>query len=475
MRLRAVRTAVELVAIVLSYCLAWALCRRFAVASETAVTSAVLALVLSRRPASASRGHVLESAATIASIALLTAGVGLLFVSIPWIGALVFVAGVSLSVWLRNFGSVGRRIGALVALPLVAMLIVPRPRFAAPSGPLADVALTICAGLIPLLCVSVVRWIAARFGLPSSEPERRRADDPARVKRPGLTPATRMAFQMAAALAAAFVAGFVLFPTHWGWVVLTAFIVCGGALGRGDAFYKGVLRLLGAACGTVAAAATSLVHPLTGPAEAVAVFGVLYAGLLLRSVNYAYWAAAITLVLAMLAGSDGANELTLLGVRLAAILVGAVCAVAATWFVYPIQTRDVVRRRLADALVAFDEFVAHAHLGGEEKADRLASFEHHLRELERVAPPLRWHRRLGGGKDDNHPAAWLDAAAALGGHARAIDAANGLPDARRGPVRRAIGLTRKAIGNHGKADAAPDVPPVAVALDDLHHRLAGGG
>jgi hypothetical protein len=162
-----------------------------------------------------------------------------------------------------------------------------------------------------------------------------------------------------------------------------------------------------------------------------------------------------------------------LAVRLEAILVGAVCAVAATWFVYPIETKAIVRRRLADALVAFDELVAHAHLGGEERSERLASFEHHLLELERVAPPLRWHRRLGGDKDDNHPAKWLDAAAALGDRARAIDAANGLPEARRGAVRRAIGLSRKAIGNHGKPDASPDVPPVGVALDELHRRLGG--
>jgi uncharacterized membrane protein YccC len=39
-----------------------------------------------------------------------------------------------------------------------------------------------------------------------------------------------MALQMAVALSAAFAAGFLVFPDHWGWCVLTAFIVCSGAL-----------------------------------------------------------------------------------------------------------------------------------------------------------------------------------------------------------------------------------------------------
>ena len=48
-------------------------------------------------------------------------------------------------------------------------------------------------------------------------------------------------------------------------------------------------------------------------------------------------------------------------------------------------------------------------------------FERHMAELEAVAPPARWHRRLFVRKRcDAHPAAWIDLAQSVHRGARAI-------------------------------------------------------
>ena len=43
-----------------------------------------------------------------------------------------------------------------------------------------------------------------------------------------------------------------MFGSHWIWVVLTAYIVCSGNRGRGDVVHKSAIRVIGAACGTLA-------------------------------------------------------------------------------------------------------------------------------------------------------------------------------------------------------------------------------
>jgi uncharacterized membrane protein YccC len=218
-----------------------------------------------------------------------------------------------------------------------------------------------------------------------------------------------MAAQMAAALTAAFVIGILTFPQHWSWVVLTAFIVCSGAIGRGDAAYKGVLRLSGALAGAAVAAAMQYLFLPQGPAAALLIFAALFIGLWLRESNYAWWAGSMTLVVALLApAGTGAG---FLAERLLAIFLGAVCGVAACWFVLPIRTRSMVRRRLADALLALEEL---AGTDGAEREQKLRSFQHRATECERIAPPLRWHRRFAG-SDEDHPAAWLEVMRACAG------------------------------------------------------------
>jgi uncharacterized membrane protein YccC len=353
------------------------------------------------------------------------------------------------------------------------MLVVPM-RESARGGRLVDFGLVVCAGIVPLVYVAAIQWLTRRAGIPlvAAEPAREgtrsRKSETAPLTGGGSVP-TRMALQMAVALAAAFVVGLRAFAGHWGWTVLTAFIVCSGARGRGDAAYKGVMRLVGAATGTIAAAA--LVHwwAPAGVAEAGAIFCVLLFGLWLRDVNYAYWAGCMTLILALLADSGGARNTMLLEIRLAAIFAGAVCAVAAAWFVFPIRTEAVVRRRIADALTALDELAAKADLSPAERAHRLARFEYRIAELARVAPPVRWHRRIFTFADrPEHPARWVDLTDSLRDHARGVAAQGWHGDAQRAAVRRAIGASRRAIANHGKPDATTDAPPISDSLSALH-------
>jgi uncharacterized membrane protein YccC len=83
----------------------------------------------------------------------------------------------------------------------------------------------------------------------------------------------------AVALIAAFVIGRIAFAHHWSWIVLTAFIVCSGSISRGDAIYKGVLRLAEATAGTLAAALVQHMYAPQGPAAALLIFVVLFVAL----------------------------------------------------------------------------------------------------------------------------------------------------------------------------------------------------
>lgn len=246
-----------------------------------------------------------------------------------------------------------------------------------------------------------------------AQPVRSYARPPGELRPGALAAPTRMAMQMAAALALAFLIGFTLFPAHWSWMVLSAFIVCSGAVGRGDAAYKGILRIAGAVAGTAIAACIAHVHFSNSVAFAATVFGVLFLGIWLRALNYAYWAACATLIFGLLHGAQDTNVGMLFVTRLPCIGIGALCAVAATWFVYPIRTEDVVRRRVADALAALREALA-GHPSDEETRFQLEVLAHHSAELERVAAPVRLHRRfVPNRRGDEHPASWIDRTHAL--------------------------------------------------------------
>jgi hypothetical protein len=298
------------------------------------VLGAVLAMILSRSKLVDTWRGRLESLIVLPLLAVVTAGVALLFATVPVVGAVAFTAGLFLSVWLRRFGPTWQRIGSLIALPFVTLLVAPA-HLGAGAAPLA--------ALVSVIALAVVVAVRVLGGLVW----KRSVAPPELPLPPGaLRPiaSTRMALQLAASVAAAFVLGFWLFPGHWAWVVLTAYLVQSANRGRADVVYKSGLRILGAVAGTVLALLLSGVR-LEGPPLVVVLLVSLAVGLFLRGISYAFWALVVTLALTLLQGGP-----VDLWPRVLAILVGAVCGMLASWFLLPIRSEGVLRRRIANVL-----------------------------------------------------------------------------------------------------------------------------
>lgn len=404
----------------------------------SAVLAVVLSLSLARSRLDRDRRGRLEAAIALPLVGLAATGVGLLLRDAPWLGAAAFTAGMSASVWLRQFGEQARRASRLIALPFVTVLTVPHLS-GAHRGPLPAVLVPVAVALLALAWVSLLDALGRRLHLlPGIVPSvHRMPTAPARATpgrmRPSAT--TRMALQMAAALAAAFAVGHLGFGEHWPWVVLTAFIVHSGNRGRLEVAYKSLLRLAGAAGGTLAAAGLSVL-PLPagmhGGSSATLILLAVFLGTWLRSFNYAWWALFVTVALALLqnyAGLPATSEMTL---RLAAIATGATIGVAAGWLVLPVRSTDVLRRRLADALAALG-----AALDPATTPRSPAHFVHALDAVESLAPAFRAARVLGW----RQPADWIDALAGCRAAAVALVEQGATP----GNVRRAVGMARQAL------------------------------
>jgi uncharacterized membrane protein YccC len=203
-----------------------------------------------------------------------------------------------------------------------------------------------------------------------------------------------MALQMGVSLALAFAIGRALYGAHWSWLVMTAFIVCSGNRGRADVVYKSGLRIGGAAAGTVAA--TLLAGQLApgGVSTVVVIFVVLGLASWLRSFSYAYWAAGITSVLALLYGYFGESGTRLLAQRLEGIVIGALIAVAVSWLLVPVRTSDVLRRRIADALLSLSDFLEASSAGQSQLRVSGCRFDQAVAALDEIAKPLQAHRLL---------------------------------------------------------------------------------
>lgn len=408
----AFRSAViSICAVLASFGLVCAICTRSGAGTSPAVLAAALSVGLMRRAAPLHLRELLVKFISLPLIALAAGLVGLALIKAPPLGAAVFTAGIAISIWLRNFGDRSAAIGRTVALPLMTILVVPVHAGAA--------AFVVAAGAVAFIATTAATWIAQRLKLVPKERHMQRV----RNAREGakMPVATRMALQMAVALALAFTIGMLLFPTHWPWTVLTAFIVCSGAVGRGDAIYKALLRLAGAIAGTLAAAIVAFVVFPSPQIYAGSVFLVLFFGIWLRQINYVYWAASATLVFALLQGAHGAGALELFALRIAGIITGALCAIAAVWFVLPIHTGQVVRRRLAEALGALREALSAAP-GDPNRSEHLAALDHHAEQLRRVAPSVRLHRAIFSRKNSGeHPATLIERVYLLLAHARMPD------------------------------------------------------
>ncbi|GAV40243.1 fusaric acid resistance protein family protein [Streptomyces acidiscabies] len=356
-------------------------------------------------------------------------------------GDLLFALFVAFAIWVRRFGVRATRAGTLAALPFVATLVVQGPIALPPQARDGHV---LWMGLVAVICagyVLVVQVGAGWVGLTPRVRVRRSTEPlvPPRAVASRLLPSTRMALQMGVSLGAAFLAGHWLFPDHWTWVVLTAFIVCSGARGRADVLYKGVTRALGAGFGT--AVATGVVGAF-GPGDPWAVvllFVVLALATWLRPLNYAYWAACVTAAFSLLYGYFGETTVHVLTQRLQAILVGAVLGIAVSWLLAPVRTVDVVRRRVADALAVLAD-VLRAHDAVELRVHQ-GRFEEAVELLEQVAPPLRALRGVEG---------WVRRRRGVsGGRAHLADAIDA--------VRACVEPVRELAGSSSSADVTPDV------------------
>jgi hypothetical protein len=392
-----------------SFLLTYALCVRFGANSSPAILSVVLSLGLTRSLQQHGFRVLLRRILTIPVIALGGASVGALFLHVPAIAAIVFVLGMGGSVALRRYGRSASAIGGVIALTLMAMLIVPAPIDKAAGIPVA-IALVIAAAIIAQLCSWAAVFAGNRAGwmipVEASKPSRK----PGVAESTGrLAASDRMALQMIVALAFAFAIGMTAFHMHWPWVVLSAFIVTSGAIGRGDALYKALLRIAGAILGTVAAELLRFVHIANSVEYAMVMFAVLFLGMWLRPINYAYWAACTTLLFGLVLDPQSGSSFSVFGIRVVCIVIGAACGVAATWFVVPIRSSHVVKRRLADAMGDMRDV-----LGGETR-----DLHHHTKQLERIAPAWRLHRATLGQREPHaHPATWIERAHALLAHMR---------------------------------------------------------
>jgi len=259
--------------------------------------------------------------------------------------------------------------------------------------------------------------------------------------------ATRMAIQMAVALAIAFVVGYVFFAERWSWIVLTAFIVQSGNRGRLDVAYKSVLRVAGAAGGT-AVALVSATHFASHDAATVALILVaVFFGLWFRPLGYAWWALFVTLALALLQGFSGAPTQQILWPRLEEIALGAIIGVAAAWFVLPVRSTAVLRRRIAEALAALSEALDPART--ERSPD---AFVAALYRVDQIGPAFKASRFVTSRFGRTNPADWIDALMDCRAPALALIEAGETP----GAIRKSVGAARKALLDPAQLQPALD-------------------
>ncbi|WP_237657025.1 FUSC family protein [Agreia sp. COWG] len=407
------------------------------------VSAAVLVVMLTL---SLARSHLdrdlrgsLESAVLLPVVALSCVGIGTLLRNAPWAGAALFVLGMTAAIWVRRFGARATRAGSLIALPLVTVLVTPPATSNVFSGALV-VLMPVIVALIALAWVTLLHWGSRRLAmLPAvpaaaqKRPSRSFSPSPSTL-RP--SPNSRLSVQMATSLIAAFVVGFIGFPDHWAWVVLTTYIVGSGNRGRGDVAYKSILRVAGAAAGTV------VVVVITGhlggqnPQTVALILTAVFLGIWLRPLGYAWWALFATLALSLLQGYSGSNATLLLAPRLEEIVIGAIIAVATAWFVLPVRSIMVLRRRLADALGSLQAGLEP------DTSDRSANqFQADLTQLRQVLPAFNARRMVTRGRSGQEPADWIDTLTSCETSAVALIKAGSASDS----VRHAVRSARRSL------------------------------
>ena len=324
----------------------------------------------------------------------------------PPAGDTLFAFSIAAAVWARRFGPRAAEVGTLVTVPFVATLVAAAPPGAGMSyDAWSAVTAAVAAGwALAALLVAERTGLLPRQEGSSPSPA---LSTPSSTRR-ALPPSTRMALQMGAGLGAAFAFGHWLWPAHWPWAVITAYVVASGNRGRADVVHKGWLRVLGTAAG--AGSGTVLIGALPAGSHwtVVVVLAVLGIATWLRPASYAYWAVAVTAVMALFYGYYGQRSAGLLLTRLEGIAVGGAIAVVAATVIVPIRSTDVLRRRVADSLAAFTDYLSAA--GRRDLADvqaQGARVRATVQRLDEIAPAFFAHPRLFPRTDDGPVAAVL--------------------------------------------------------------------
>lgn len=444
---RAVREGVlTMTAAVVVAVVAWALDPE----PGTIVFALFLSISLSRSQLERDLRGRLEAGIALPLVALAGAGVGMLLVASPWVGASVFVAGLTASVLLRRYGAWGRRLGGLVALPFTVLLVAPV------GGPsLTPVHRLVVAGVVGLVAwatVTIVQLLAQRAGMlpraPARETVRRDATRPSARQ----DASVRLAAQMAVTLAVAFFVGFVFFPDHWAWIVLTGLLVALGTAGRADAVHTGVQRVIGAGAGSLLVFVLP-VH-LPAPWAVSLVLVALFAGVVLRPFGYVWWTLSVTVSLA-LAQSFWTGGFVLWE-RWVEIVLGAAIAIVVAWIVLPIRSEDVVRRRISQVLAALADLLAAD--GADPAGIEVETLRRRVGEacagMQRAVAPFEALGRISGGRIRLRPCGWADAVRT------AADALGRTP---RAGARRAVGQARRAVRHPDALQSALDALVAAVS------------
>lgn len=400
-------TAVTMLSVVLTALSVGFMVSRYHLHPVHVVRAVILSLILTRNSRTNTPGYGL-TLAVFPTAALLVSSIDCLMLRQVIPGSVLFVLAASLSVWIRRFGMKGRHISRLASIALISSLLL------GASEPMHGSENILWAGVVAVVVsfwAVALQWIARKTGFIRSHKIPLLVLQAPGKQRSGYLPSTRMSIQLGVALCGAFIVGHIAFFNHWAWVVLTAFIVCIGARSRGDVLHRGVLRALGAGIGTTGATLLARTFPMHGLFAIALIFFILAIATLLRTVNYAYWAGGMTAALSILYTLSGRNAAAVLQVRVEGIAVGALVGSAACWFILPIRTRDVVRKRLADTLAALSDLLVADWKDEATLQYHEVRFRHGLDLLEQVAPSIHAHRGMARLflRHSHHPGNAIDA------------------------------------------------------------------
>lgn len=177
-----------------------------------------------------------------------------------------------------------------------------------------------------------------------------------------LHPSVRLGIQMTVAGIIAIVVGAIVSQERFSWAVIAAFVTFMGANNAAEQVRKGAFRVIGTVIGVVIGA---LLAHLVGPHPYVAIaviLAALFVGMYMMRVSYAFFTAALTILIAQLYVQLAEYSEQLLGLRLFETIVGSGAAVVTVIFVLPLRTGRVVRVATRELVEALSKLVGPAML-----------------------------------------------------------------------------------------------------------------